>query len=135
MKMARHTAPSCINLDIGIFASFHRFLGEFLALDAGSEVSETLSDDIQRTIHTILREAVNEIEVELPIMSKEDKIDLVARLDEKGAFQVKRAVPLIAEELGLSRSTILQLPDGSAGKRQKPTYITEPERWRTCISF
>ena len=39
-------------------------------------------------------------------MSKEDKIDLVARLDEKGAFQVKRAVPLIEEELGLSRSTI-----------------------------
>ena len=96
----------CINLDIGIFAGFHRFLGEFLALEAGAEVSETLSDDIQRTIHTILWEAVNEIEVELPIMSKEDKIDLVARLDEKGAFQVKRAVPLIAEELGLSRSTI-----------------------------
>ena len=39
-------------------------------------------------------------------MSKEDKIDLIARLDEKGAFQVKRAVTLIAEELGLSRSTI-----------------------------
>lgn len=96
----------CINLDIGIFAGFHRFLGEFLALEAGAEVSETLSDDIQRTIHTILWEAVNEIEVELPIMSKEDKIDLIARLDEKGAFQVKRAVPLIAEELGLSRSTI-----------------------------
>ncbi|MDE2857088.1 MAG: PAS domain-containing protein [Chloroflexota bacterium] len=96
----------CINLDIGVFAGFHRFLGEFLALEAGSEVNETLSDDIQRTIHVILREAVNEIGAELPIMSKEDKIDLVARLDEKGAFQVKRAVPLIAEELGLSRSTI-----------------------------
>ena len=78
----------------------------FLALDAGSEVSETLSDDIQRTIHSILRDAVNEIGAELPIMSKDDKIDLIARLDEKGAFQVKRAVPLIAEELGLSRSTI-----------------------------
>lgn len=96
----------CINMDIGIFAGFHRFLGEFLALEAGPEVSETLSDDIQRTIHTILREAVNEIDAELPIMSKEDKIDLIARLEEKGAFQVKRAVPLIAEELGLSRSTI-----------------------------
>ena len=81
-------------------------MGEFLALEAGTEVSETLSDDIQGTIHSILREAVNEIGAELPIMSKEDKIELIARLDEKGAFQVKRAVPLIAEELGLSRSTI-----------------------------
>ena len=72
----------------------------------GSEVNETLSDDIQRTIHSILREAVNEMGAELPIMSKDDKIDLIARLDEKGAFQVKRAVPLFAEELGLSRSTI-----------------------------
>lgn len=96
----------CINLDISTFAGIHRSLGEFLALDAGSEVSETLSDDIQRTIHSILREAVNNLGIELPIMSKDDKIDLIARLDEKGAFQVKRAVPLIAEELGLSRSTI-----------------------------
>ena len=96
----------CINLDISIFAGIHRILGEFLALDAGSEVSETLSDDIQRTIHSILREAVNDMGTELPIMSKDDKIGLIARLDQKGAFQVKRAVPLIAEELGLSRSTI-----------------------------
>ena len=96
----------CINLDIGAFAGFQRFLGEFLALDADAEVSETLSDDIQRTIHTVLREAVSEMDAELPIMSKEDKIDLIARLDEKGAFQVKKAVTLIAEELGLSRSTI-----------------------------
>ena len=96
----------CINLDISAFAGIHRILGEFLALDAGSEVSETLSDDIQRTIHGILREAVDELGAETPIMSKDDKIDLIARLDEKGAFQVKRAVPLIAEELGLSRSTI-----------------------------
>ncbi|MYE26848.1 MAG: hypothetical protein F4X87_06470 [Chloroflexi bacterium] len=96
----------CINLDIGIFAGFHRMLGDFLTLESDSEVSETLSDDIQRTIHIMLIEAVNEIGAELPIMSKADKIDLIARLDEKGAFQVKRAVPLIAEELGLSRSTI-----------------------------
>ncbi len=96
----------CINLDIGVFAGFHRFLGEFLSIDAGSEVSETLSDDIHSTIHTILRESVTDVGAELPIMSKEDKIDLIARLDEKGAFQVKKAVPLIAEELGLSRSTI-----------------------------
>ena len=96
----------CINLDISVFAGIHRILGEFLALDAGTEVSETLSDDIQRTIHSILRDAVNDMGTELPIMSKDDKIDLIARLDGKGAFQVKRAVPLIAEELGLSRSTI-----------------------------
>ena len=96
----------CVNLDIGVFAGFHRVLGEFLVLDAGTEVNETLSDDVQRIIHSILREAVNEMGAELPIMSKDDKIDLIARLDEKGAFQVKRAVPLFAEELGLSRSTI-----------------------------
>ncbi len=96
----------CINLDIGIFAGFHRFLGEFLALEASADVHETLSDDIHKTIHIILREAVSEVGAELPIMSKEDKIELIARLDEKGAFQVKKAVPLIAEELGLSRSTI-----------------------------
>ena len=96
----------CINLDLSVFAGLQRILGEFLALEGGPEVSETLSDDIQRTIHSILREAVSEVGAELPIMSKGDKIALISRLDEKGAFQVKRAVPLLAEELGLSRSTI-----------------------------
>lgn len=96
----------CINLDIGILAGFQRFLGDFLALDPAADVSETLSDDIQSTIHTILREALGEMDAELPILTKEDKIALIASLDEKGAFQVKKAVPLIAEELGLSRSTI-----------------------------
>lgn len=96
----------CINLDLGVFAGAHRALGEFLAVDSDSDVSETLSDDIHGAIHSILREAVNEFGAEIPIMSKDDKINLIARLDEKGAFQVKRAVPLIAEELGLSRSTI-----------------------------
>lgn len=96
----------CVNLDLSVFAGMRRILGDFLALEAGSEVSETLSDDIQRTIHGMLREAVGEIGAELPIMSKDDKIELIKRLDEKGAFQVKRAAPLIAEELGLSRSTI-----------------------------
>lgn len=96
----------CINLDISVFASFHRFLGEFLSVDVDSEVNETLSDDIYSTIQAILRSAVIDVGAELPIMSKEDKIELIARLDEKGAFQVKKAVPLIAEELGLSRSTI-----------------------------
>lgn len=112
----------CINLDLGGFAGFHRFLGEFLALEADAEVKETLSDDIQRTIHTILREAINEIGAELPILSKEDKIDLIARLDEKGAFQVKRAVPLLAEELGLSRSTIYNYLTEAREKTQPNTY-------------
>ncbi len=39
-------------------------------------------------------------------MSREDKIDLIARLDEKGVFQVKKAVPILADQLSLSRATV-----------------------------
>ena len=124
----------CINLDIGVFAAFHRILGDFLALESGSEVSETLSDDIHQTIHTILREAVNEIDAELPILSKDDKIDLIARLDEKGAFQVKRAVPLIAEELGLSRSTIYNYLAVAREKSDTLMRKMEHKRWRNLMS-
>jgi len=96
----------CINFDITAFTGFHTFLDNFLLSEESPDVSETFSDDMQGTIHTILMETIGEMEVEQPLLSREEKIHLIARLDEKGIFQVKKSVPILAEELGLSRSTV-----------------------------
>lgn len=96
----------CINYDISMFSGFYLFLENFLNTDGTMDISETFSDDMQGTIHTILMDTISEMEVEQPILSREEKINLIARLDEKGVFQVKKSVPILAEELGLSRSTV-----------------------------
>lgn len=95
----------CINFDITPFTAFQGFLGKFLATE-DQGVSETLSDDFQSTIRAVLFETIMESGTEAPILTREEKIGLIARLDNKGIFQVKKSVPLIADELGLSRSTI-----------------------------
>ena len=84
---------------------FQGALGDFLQTDEQG-ISETFSDNIQSTIHSVLLEALREMGNDVPILSREEKLNLVARLDEKGIFQVKRSVPILAKELGLSRSTL-----------------------------
>jgi predicted transcriptional regulator YheO len=98
----------CINLDIGAFQMFHQLLGDFISVQQDGEVRETLSDDIQRTIRTILMDTIKAVGVgkDLPILNRDEKVELIAKLDERGVFQVKKAVTVVADELGLSRSTV-----------------------------
>ncbi len=95
----------CVNFDISAFTVFHKQLGEIMHTEETGEVSENLSDDLRVTIQALLAEALHEMGSR-PILSREDKISLMGRLSEKGVFQVKKAVPIIAELLGLSRATV-----------------------------
>jgi predicted transcriptional regulator YheO len=96
----------CINFDISAFVSMRQLLGDFISTEEPEEVSELLSDDIATTIHNIITDTLYEIRTDLPIMTRDDKIDLIARLDAKGVFKVKKAVPILADQLGLSRATV-----------------------------
>lgn len=96
----------CINVDVGAIEVMHKLMSGFLDIEEDNGVSETLSDDIQKTIRSILMETIQETEKDIPIMNRDEKVDLIARLDDKGVFQVKKAVPVLADELGLSRATV-----------------------------
>jgi predicted transcriptional regulator YheO len=96
----------CVNVEMTQFVQFHKLLGDFFATQERGNVTELLSDDFTNTVQSIITETIYEAEKPLPIMTREDKIDLIARLDAKGVFQVKRAVPIIADHLGLSRATV-----------------------------
>ena len=95
----------CINLDITAFYAIQRFIDDFVSAD-DTDISETFSDDIHSTIHSVFLEAVSEKGYKMPILNRQEKVDLIARLDEKGVFQVKKAVPILADELRVSRSTL-----------------------------
>ena len=96
----------CINFDISAFAGFRELLGDFVTTEDRNDVSEMLSDNIHHTIQSIIAEVVYEKGDESPIMTREGKVDLIARLADKGVFQVKKAVPILADQLGLSRATV-----------------------------
>jgi predicted transcriptional regulator YheO len=107
----------CVNLDVSLFEAMGRVMGDFIATEDDDLVSETLSDDIQKTVHSILMETIQEVGKTLPILSREDKVNLIGRLDDRGVFQVKKSVPILADELGLSRSTVYNYLSEARGER------------------
>lgn len=96
----------CINFDISAFANMRQLLGNFLATEEKVDVSENFAHDIEETIQAVLTETLYELGQQLPLMSREEKVGLVGRLADKGIFQVKKAVPIVADQLGLSRATV-----------------------------
>ncbi len=110
----------CINFDVTTFQAFSRYLEGFLHTEL-TDLSETFSDDMHSTIHGILMETMQEVGTELPILTREEKINLIARLDDKGVFQVKKSVPILASELGLSRSTLYNYLSEARGERPPTT--------------
>ena len=96
----------CINFDISAFAHVRKLLSDFLATEEKVDVSENFANAIEETIQVVLTETLYELGQQLPLMSREEKVGLVGRLADKGIFQVKKAVPIVADQLGLSRATV-----------------------------
>lgn len=96
----------CINIDITQFLAFQHVLRDYCRRDDVNGVEESFSDDINEILNSMFEEAVFEIGRPPSHMSKQEKVQLVGDLDNKGAFQVKKAVPFVAGRLGVSRYTI-----------------------------
>jgi predicted transcriptional regulator YheO len=96
----------CINIDMSKFIALENLIRELVDFDLQIHIRETFSDDINEVLQTLIGDANNKIGRPVEEMSKQDKVRFVAFLDEKGAFNVKKAVPFVAEYLDVSRFTI-----------------------------
>jgi predicted transcriptional regulator YheO len=96
----------CINVDISAFLAAERVLQSFTFRDHDQQIVETFSDDMQDILENLVAEAEREFGKPVGLMSKDERVTLIARLEKKGAFRVKRAVTLIADRMGVSRFTI-----------------------------
>lgn len=96
----------CINVDMSKFIALESLIRDLIAFDLKIHVHETFSDDISEVLQTLIEDANNKIGKPVEEMTKQDKVRFVGFLDEKGAFNVKKAVPFVAEYLGTSRFTI-----------------------------
>lgn len=105
-EAGRAQGAFCINYEVTAFMEVQRLLGQVAATEIEDDISETLSDDVDQTIGGLISETVGEMGIKGPVLSRDDKIALISRLDGKGVFQVRRAVPIVAERFGFSRATI-----------------------------
>jgi predicted transcriptional regulator YheO len=98
----------CINLDVTDFIAFRNTLNVFAGAhtDSHERPTETLSDNILETVQNVLAEALYDSGRSLHTLTREDKVELMKHLESRGLFQVKKAVPIVADLLGLSRATV-----------------------------
>ncbi len=100
-----------INLDISELVQAQRLLSNMtsvgrLGSGAAPETEEIFAGDIREVVAGMITKILNEMGKTPAVMTREEKMDVVKRLEERGAFLVKRSAEQVAEALDLSRYTI-----------------------------
>jgi predicted transcriptional regulator YheO len=113
-----------VNHDISEVVQAQRVLAGLTAVgrSAGSgspEAEEIFAGDIRDVVAGMVTQIMAEMGKTPAAMSREEKMEVVKRLEERGAFLVKRSAEQIAQALDLSRYTIfaylkeIRRPDGA----------------------
>ena len=100
-----------VNLDVSELVQAQRTLGALTAVrrpdsDAGPETREIFAHDIREVVAGMIAAILAEMGKTPATMTRDDKREVVKRLEERGAFLVKRSAEQVAEALDLSRYTI-----------------------------
>lgn len=81
-------------------------------LQSSSDTIETFEKDMTSTLGKMVTKSVNGIGKAIPSMSKEDRVEIVRRLEEQGFFLIKGAIKVLAGKFNMSKFTIYNYLDG-----------------------
>jgi predicted transcriptional regulator YheO len=100
-----------LNFDVSELVHAQRTLANLAAVgrlggDAVPEGGEIFAGDIRDVVAAMITQILSEMGRTPGAMSREEKMEVVKRLEERGAFLVKRSAEQVAEALDLSRYTI-----------------------------
>lgn len=96
----------CINLDVTPFLTFDRHLQGLLRSTDDDVPAQTFGSDVGEVLDQMLDDAIAAAGIPISLMQRADRLRVVRTLEEKGAFLLRKAIPLVAERLGVSRHTI-----------------------------
>lgn len=100
-----------MNLDVSEIVGAQRALASLSTVSpaedaAVTEREEIFANDIREVVAGMISQLLHEMGKTPATMTRDEKLTVVARLEERGAFLVKRAAEQVAEALNLSRYTI-----------------------------
>lgn len=109
----------CVNQDMTDFIVANKLLHELVAFESEGEAAprETFAQEIGEVMEAMISDEIERMDKPVAYMNKDDKLHLVARLEDKGIFTVKNAVEYVAERLGVSNFTIYNYLKESRVKR------------------
>ncbi|TCO24805.1 putative transcriptional regulator YheO [Kribbella steppae] len=97
----------CVNVDRTAFEEASRLLAAFAAPAAG-QPRVLFERDWLETLNENVAEYVRERGVTVERLSREDRVELLGRLDAAGVLSQRRSVPAVARALRISRSALYQ---------------------------
>lgn len=98
-----------LNYDVSEVVHAQRVLADFTAmgrLGGAPELGEIFAGDIREVVAGMVTQTLGEMGKTPAAMTREEKMEVVKRLEERGAFLVKRSAEQVAQALDLSRYTI-----------------------------
>jgi len=99
-------ASFCLNVNVTPLLLFSRFLRTLPAGQDESDISEIFAEDLAQMVETLIAECAYKVGKPVSLMAKSDRMQVVKLLDERGVFQLRKSVPLVAKRLGVTQKTI-----------------------------
>jgi predicted transcriptional regulator YheO len=96
----------CINLDVTAMETLRDFARDLAPEGGRTDVSESHVTDLGDMVDTMIAECEFRMACRAVEMKKDQRLEVVRYLDERGAFQVRNSAVLVAKRLGVTRKTI-----------------------------
>ncbi len=103
----------CINIDISEFMIAKKVLEEFTSIEQNEvdHFHDTGYNSVSDVLNNLVTRTLEEFGKPVAYMNKEEKVSIVKKLDEQGAFLIKGAIDYVAKVLCVSRYTIYNYLD------------------------
>lgn len=107
----RHIIGSlCINQDLTDYIVASKMMQDLCSfhepVSTDYEPQEMFAHDINEVVESIVHSELEMVRKPVAYMQKEDKLEVVESLENKGIFDVKGAVEYVAERLGVTNFTV-----------------------------
>ncbi|HXY03374.1 MAG TPA: helix-turn-helix transcriptional regulator [Terriglobales bacterium] len=107
----------CINVDVSGLLRAQEWLQEALGA-ASNTIDERFEHSVDEVLETLIQNAISSIGKNTSDMTREDKVAIVAYLENKGAFLIRYSVERVAELLGMTKYTIYNYLDEIRKKQE-----------------
>ncbi|RKD27958.1 Predicted transcriptional regulator YheO, contains PAS and DNA-binding HTH domains [Caminicella sporogenes DSM 14501] len=104
----------CINFDISELFIARRVFDDIMQTDINESekiAEEVIGNKVNDVLTDIVKNTLKQMGKPVAYMSKEEKVNIVKKLDQQGAFLIKGAIDYVAKVLCVSRYTIYNYLD------------------------
>jgi predicted transcriptional regulator YheO len=104
----------CINFDLTELVAVKRVLNDIMKIDSDIVITkqeEESENKVNKVLEDLVTDTVNNMGKPIIYMTKEDKVNIVKKLNSQGAFLIKGSVEYLANVLCVSRFTIYNYLD------------------------